>query len=108
MFRFNWRHENDEVEWLRKTKKKVMFEILKFNYKNTSKNYSISNHNSISNHVSNDEDHAWHPQRHYKQVCLVCFHGKYTYKEKNNTFKFQNKCKQSVHCNLSGPSSCHF
>jgi hypothetical protein len=53
-----------------------MFEIFKFNFKNTSTN------NSISNHISNDEDHAWHPQRHYKQVCLVCSHGKYTYKEK--------------------------
>jgi hypothetical protein len=53
-----------------------MFEILKFSFKNTSTN------TSISNHISNDEDHACHPQRHYKQVCLVCFHGKIHIKKK--------------------------
>jgi RAB protein geranylgeranyltransferase component A len=58
------------------TKKQVMFEILKFSFKNKSTNISISNH------ISNDEDHAWHPQRHYKQVRLVCFHGKIYVKKK--------------------------
>jgi hypothetical protein len=56
--------------------KKVMFEILKFNFKNISTNILISNH------ISNDEDHAWHPQRHYKQVRIVCFHGKIYIKKK--------------------------